>query len=301
MPALVMRAPANSLLEQTNRLVVARQMRYATALGVPWGISESGFNARDLAQAYQYSSFGVPGLGLKRGLGDDLVVAPYATALAAMIEPKEAARNFARLGKAGASGRYGFREALDYTERRLPEGASVAVVRSYMAHHQGMALVALGNVLNDRVDGGALPCRPDRRGDGAAAPGAAAARRGRGPATSRGGEERRRRARPRAADPASFHLAPRRDPADARAVERALRGDGDGRRFRIQPLGRRGGDPLARGRDPRLVGQLPLHARHVHRQGVVGRAPAERHRGRQLRGRSSRRTAPSSRAATARS
>ena len=151
MPALVMRAPANSLLEQTNRLVVARQMRYATALGVPWGISESGFNARDLAQAYQYSSFGVPGLGLKRGLGDDLVVAPYATALAAMIEPKEAARNFVRLRKAGASGRYGFREALDYTERRLPEGASVAIVRSYMAHHQGMALVALGNVLNDRV------------------------------------------------------------------------------------------------------------------------------------------------------
>ena len=97
--------------------------RYATELGVPWGISESGFNARDLAQAYQYSSFGVPGLGLKRGLGDDLVVAPYATALAAMIEPEAAARNFVRLSKAGARGRYGFREALDYTARRLPEGA----------------------------------------------------------------------------------------------------------------------------------------------------------------------------------
>jgi cyclic beta-1,2-glucan synthetase len=149
MPALVMRAPAHSLLDHTYRLVVARQMSYAAELGVPWGISESAFNARDLQQAYQYSGFGVPGLGLKRGLSEDVVVAPYATALAAMIQPEAAARNFARLSSAGASGRYGFREALDYTARRLPEGASVAIVKSYMAHHQGMALVALGNVLND--------------------------------------------------------------------------------------------------------------------------------------------------------
>jgi cyclic beta-1,2-glucan synthetase len=151
MPALVMRAPAHSLLDHTYRLVVARQMSYAAELGVPWGISESAFNARDLDQAYQYSSFGVPGLGLKRGLSEDVVVAPYATALAAMIQPEAAVRNFARLSKAGASGQYGFREALDYTTRRLPDGASVAIVKSYMAHHQGMALVALGNVLNDRA------------------------------------------------------------------------------------------------------------------------------------------------------
>ncbi len=151
MPALVMRAPALSLLEQTHRLVVARQMSYAAQLGVPWGISESAFNERDVALTYQYSSFGVPGLGLKRGLSEDVVVAPYATALAAMIRPKAAVRNFARLSDAGARDRYGFREALDYTARRLPEGASVAVVKSYMAHHQGMALVALGNVLNNRA------------------------------------------------------------------------------------------------------------------------------------------------------
>jgi len=151
MPDLVMRAPASSLLDHTNRLVVGRQIRYAAELGVPWGISESGFNTRDLAQAYQYSSFGVPGLGLKRGLSEDVVVAPYATALAAMIRPKAAVRNFAKLSDAGASGRYGFREALDYTARRLPEGATVAIVKSYMAHHQGMALVAIGNVLNDRM------------------------------------------------------------------------------------------------------------------------------------------------------
>ncbi len=151
MPALVMRAPALSLLDQTYRLVVARQMSYAAELGVPWGISESAFNARDLEQQYQYSSFGVPGLGLKRGLSQDVVVAPYATGLAAMIRPEAAVRNFARLAAAGASGPYGFREALDYTARRLPEGATVAVVQSYMAHHQGMALVAIGNVINDRA------------------------------------------------------------------------------------------------------------------------------------------------------
>jgi cyclic beta-1,2-glucan synthetase len=151
MPALVMRAPALSLLDQTHRLVVARQMSYAAELGVPWGISESAFNARDLALTYQYSSFGVPGLGLKRGLSDDIVIAPYATALAAMVDPEASVRNFARLRSAGASGTYGFREALDYTARRLPEGATVAVVNSYMAHHQGMALVALGNVINNRA------------------------------------------------------------------------------------------------------------------------------------------------------
>jgi len=147
MPALVMRAPTRSLLHQTYHLVVARQMSYAAEHGVPWGISESAFNARDLEQTYQYRSFGVPGLGLQRGLNEDVVVAPYASALAAMIKPAAAVRNFARLAKAGANGPYGFREALDYTPRRLREGAAVAVVDSYMAHHQGMALVAIGNVL----------------------------------------------------------------------------------------------------------------------------------------------------------
>ena len=148
MPALVMRAHPMSLMDQTYRLVVARQMSYGAARGVPWGISESAFNARDLDQIYQYSSFGIPGLGLKRGLSEDLVIAPYATGLAAMIEPEAAVRNFDRLREAGAAGPFGFREALDYTPRRLPEGATVAPVMSYMAHHQGMLLVAIGNVLN---------------------------------------------------------------------------------------------------------------------------------------------------------
>jgi cyclic beta-1,2-glucan synthetase len=113
MPSLVMRAPAGSLLEQTSHLVVDRQQSYGRKLGVPWGISESAYNARDLERTYQYSSFGVPGLGLKRGLSENTVVAPYATALAAMVRPHAAVRNFARLEQIDARGLYGFYEALD--------------------------------------------------------------------------------------------------------------------------------------------------------------------------------------------
>jgi cyclic beta-1,2-glucan synthetase len=156
MPALVMRAPAHSLLDQTCRLVVRRQIQYGAERRVPWGVSESAFNARDLELTYQYSNFGVPGLGLKRGLSEDVVVAPYATALAAMFEPVAACRNFARLEQAGAAGRYGFYEALDYTPSRLPEGATLEVVRAWMAHHQGMSLIALANTLDVRRDG-AMP------------------------------------------------------------------------------------------------------------------------------------------------
>ncbi len=149
MPALVMRSPPGSLLEQTYRLVVRRQVRYGATRGVPWGISESAFDARDLALTYQYSNFGVPGLGLKRGLSENLVIAPYATALAAMIAPGAAAENLARLATLGARGAYGFYEALDYTATRLPESGAAGLVRAYMAHHQGMFVVAIANVLHD--------------------------------------------------------------------------------------------------------------------------------------------------------
>jgi len=151
MPSLVMRAPEGSLLERTSRLVVRRQIDYGMMLGVPWGISESAYNARDLEFTYQYSSFGVAGLGLKRGLGENAVVAPYATALASMTDPKAAAQNFARLVGVGAQGRFGFYEALDYTPIRLPEGGSVAIVRAFMAHHQGMTIVAIADALEDGV------------------------------------------------------------------------------------------------------------------------------------------------------
>ncbi len=163
MPALVMRAPAGSLLEQTSRLVVRRQITYGAALGVPWGISESAYNVRDLEFTYQYSNFGVPGLGLKRGLGENAVVAPYATALATMVDPGPAARNFARLAAVGALGRFGFYEALDYTPARLPEGKDVAIVRAFMAHHQGMTVVAIANALLDGVMRGRFHSEPSVR------------------------------------------------------------------------------------------------------------------------------------------
>nr|WP_198374723.1 glucoamylase family protein [Roseomonas rubea] len=151
MPSLVMRAPGGSLIEQTNRLIVRRQVEHGRTLGVPWGISESAYNARDLELTYQYSSFGVPSLGLKRGLGENTVVAPYATGLATMVDPVAAALNFRRLAEVGALGRHGFREALDYTAIRVPEGQEVAIVRAFMAHHQGMTIVAIADAL---LDGG---------------------------------------------------------------------------------------------------------------------------------------------------
>jgi cyclic beta-1,2-glucan synthetase len=149
MPSLVMRAPAGSLLEQTSRLVVGRQMHYGAKLGLPWGISESAYNARDLEFTYQYSSFGIPGLGLKRGLGESAVIAPYATGLATMVDPTKALQNFNRLAAIGGRGRYGFYEALDFTRKHLPDGQAVAVIRAFMSHHQGMTIVAIANALLD--------------------------------------------------------------------------------------------------------------------------------------------------------
>ncbi|MBS0473483.1 MAG: glycosyl transferase [Proteobacteria bacterium] len=149
MPSLVMRAPAGSILAETNRLIVRRQRAYGAEIGVPWGISESAFSARDIERTYQYSSFGVPGLGDKRGLSENTVVAPYATGLAAMVDPAAAARNFEALADEGGRGAYGWYEALDFTPARLPDGARVVVVRAYMAHHAAMTLVALANALHD--------------------------------------------------------------------------------------------------------------------------------------------------------
>jgi cyclic beta-1,2-glucan synthetase len=151
MPSLVMRAPNGSLLERSNREVVRQQIKYGAARDVPWGASESAYNARDLEFTYQYSSFGVPSLGLKRGVGDSTVIAPYATALAAMIDPGAAAANFARMADAGGRGQYGWYEALDYTKSRLPAGMNVAVVRAFMAHHQGMTILAIAEAIGGRA------------------------------------------------------------------------------------------------------------------------------------------------------
>ena len=148
MPALLMHEPPGSLLALSNHAAVRRQIRYGHQRGVPWGISESQYNARDRQYNYQYSGFGVPGLGLKRGLAENLVIAPYATALAAMIAPHEARVNLDRLTAIGALGAYGWYEAIDYTRQRLPAGLTHAVIKAYMAHHQGMSILGLADVLH---------------------------------------------------------------------------------------------------------------------------------------------------------
>jgi len=149
MPPLVMRTPATGLLSSTERRVVRRQIKYGRDRGVPWGVSESGYSARDASQTYLYSPFGVPGLGIVRGLADNLVIAPYATGLAAMVAPHEAADNYERLASLGARGRFGFYEAVDFTRARLRRDEEYAIVRSFMAHHQGMTIVAIHNVVHD--------------------------------------------------------------------------------------------------------------------------------------------------------
>ncbi len=155
MPLLLMKSYPETLLDQTCRLAVRRQIAYAAERGVPWGISECAYNLGDRHGNYQYKAFGVPGLGLKRGLADELVVAPYATALAATVAPQLVARNFRRLSDEGRAGRYGYYEAIDYTHGAPgeagtdePSSASAGItVRAFMAHHQGMTLVALANAL----------------------------------------------------------------------------------------------------------------------------------------------------------
>lgn len=147
MPLLVMRTWPMTILDMTYESVVRRQIQYGRELDVPWGVSESAFNAKDADLTYQYQAFGVPGLGLKRGLSDDIVIAPYASVLALPIAPLEVVENLRALTEQGARRRYGFVEALDYTPGRVPARESRALVRAYFAHHQGMSFVALGNEL----------------------------------------------------------------------------------------------------------------------------------------------------------
>lgn len=147
MPLLVMPNYQNTLLDQTYQASVERQIEYGKQRNVPWGISESGYFAVDVHLNYQYRAFGVPGLGLKRGLAQDLVIAPYATVMALMVAPEQACANMERLKDEGFAGSYGFYEAVDYTAARIPRGHSRAVIQSYMAHHQGMSFLSLAYVL----------------------------------------------------------------------------------------------------------------------------------------------------------
>ncbi|RUZ99019.1 protein ndvB, partial [Mesorhizobium sp. M7A.F.Ca.CA.002.05.1.1] len=147
MPPLVMKEPQGSILNQTSKLIIKRQIQYGRQKNVPWGISEAAYNARDRELTYQYTNFGVPGLGLKRGLGQNTVIAPYATILAAQFNPREAVLNLSRLREIGALGRHGYYDAVDFTPQRVPEGTDHVVVQNYMAHHSGMSIAAVADAI----------------------------------------------------------------------------------------------------------------------------------------------------------
>ncbi len=174
MPQLIMPCYHNTLLAQTCKAAVARQIEYGRQRAVPWGISESCYNATDMHHVYQYRAFGVPGLGLKRGLGEDLVIAPYASALALMVMPQDACRNLQIMAEKGFLGAYGFFEAIDYTPSRVPRGKDCAIVRAFMAHHQGMSLLALTYVLQQQPMQRRFMASPHGTGDRFTAAGARA-------------------------------------------------------------------------------------------------------------------------------
>ncbi len=278
MPLLMMPSYANTLLEQTCKAAVSRQIEYGRQRDVPWGISESCYNATDVHQVYQYRAFGVPGLGFKRGLGDDLVIAPYASALALMVMPREACRNLQTLAGQGFLGAYGFYEAIDYTpvagaarQARTPSCAR------FMAHHQGMSLLALCACVARPADAAPLHVRPARAGDRIAAAGAGAEA-GRHPAPARGRSERRRAPARRGSrrDHARVYRPEHADSRGSPAVQRPLPRHGDPCRRRLQPLARPGRHPLARGRHLRWLGHLHLPARPRQRALLVDRAISRR-------------------------
>ncbi len=150
MPLLVMPTYENTLLDEMCIGTVKKQIEYGEEQDVPWGISESCYNVVDAHLTYQYRAFGIPGLGFKRGLGQDLVISPYATVLALMVDPLAAYSNLQRMKAKGFEGRYGFYEAVDYTPVRLSRGQSFAVIQTFMAHHQGMSLLSLAYLLLDK-------------------------------------------------------------------------------------------------------------------------------------------------------
>jgi hypothetical protein len=151
MPSLLMRDYEGTLLQHSCRAAVDYQIEYAAQKGVPWGISESGFYAFDAGLNYQYRAFGVPGLGFKRNLAQDLVITPYASLMALSLRPRKVMENIARLTELNMLGAHGFYEAIDFTPSRLALGEKHAIVRSYMAHHQGMIMLSLINYLQDDV------------------------------------------------------------------------------------------------------------------------------------------------------
>lgn len=140
-----------SLLDESCQFLIKTQMEYSKNLKIPWGISEAAFNLKDLQGNYQYKAFGVPWLGLKRGLADEMVVASYGGILAIHEVPKEEIKNLKWLEKEGMYDKFGFYEAIDYTPERVENGKNAAVVKTYMAHHQGLILLSINNLFHDNI------------------------------------------------------------------------------------------------------------------------------------------------------
>ena len=140
-----------SLIDESCKFMIMSQIEYAKRLGIPWGISESAFNLKDLQLNYQYKAFGIPWLGLKRGLADEMVVASYGSILAINYIPKEVIKNLKELEKQGIYNKYGFYEAIDYTPERLSKGEKYETVKTYMAHHQALILLSINNLINDKI------------------------------------------------------------------------------------------------------------------------------------------------------
>ncbi len=151
MPSLILKNYRNTLLDETYKTSIRIQKNYGNSKGVPWGISESGFFAFDRQFHYQYKAFGVPALGFKRGLKDELVISPYSTFLALGFDHRGVLENIRRLEEEGLRGQYGFFEAVDYSLNRLPSHLDKGIVRSYMSHHQGMIFAAINNFVNKDV------------------------------------------------------------------------------------------------------------------------------------------------------
>jgi cyclic beta-1,2-glucan synthetase len=260
---------------------VERQIEYGAQRGVPWGMSESGYNLVDAHLNYQYRAFGVPGLGLKRGLAEDLVVAPYASVLALMVAPEEACDNLRRLLAEGCEGRYGFYEAIDYTPSRLPRGQDSALVQSFMAHHQGMSFPVAGLSAAGPADAKVLRGRPgvqatllllQERIPKAVAPYLHTSEL----AQSRTPERRRDAG-------ARVRHAPHPHARSAALVEWPLPRDGHQRGRRLQPLEGSRRHALARRQHARPLGHVLLRARRRQRDVLVDRLPTSAQAIRQLR------------------
>jgi len=151
MPNINLKRFPGSLLDESSKFAILSQKEYCKKLGVPWGISESAYNLKDLNQNFQYKAFGIPWLGLKRGLEYDLVISPYSTFLALQEGEKTAISNIKALERIGSYGKYGFYESVDYTASRLKKGEKCAVVKTYMAHHQGLIINSINNYLNSNI------------------------------------------------------------------------------------------------------------------------------------------------------